>query len=179
LVWYARRIRLDETAAMQARRRRAGGRGLVMTFAALGFAQILVGALVAGIDAGRTYVDWPLMSGQFLPPDPFAFEPVWRNFFENPSLVQFVHRMLGYLVALVGLVVAVVLLRRRERQIRWHGLALGLAVLAQTALGIVTVIHASPLEIAIWHQAGAVVLTGITVSALFVLAYPPATKITA
>ncbi|MEM6422275.1 MAG: COX15/CtaA family protein, partial [Pseudomonadota bacterium] len=47
LVWYARRIRLDETAAMQARRRRAGGRGLVMTFAALGFAQILVGALVA------------------------------------------------------------------------------------------------------------------------------------
>lgn len=47
------------------------------------FLQILLGALVAGIDAGRGYTDWPLMGGQILPPDPFELTPVWRNFFEN------------------------------------------------------------------------------------------------
>ncbi|MEK9914121.1 MAG: heme A synthase, partial [Paracoccaceae bacterium] len=62
----------------------------------LTFLQILVGALVAGIDAGRNYVDWPLMAGGFLPPDPFELSPWWRNFFEDDGLVQFMHRMIGY-----------------------------------------------------------------------------------
>ena len=59
------------------------------------FLQILIGALVAGIDAGRSYTDWPLMGGQFLPPDLFYLTPLWRNFFEDPGLVQFVHRISG------------------------------------------------------------------------------------
>ncbi|MEL7349103.1 MAG: COX15/CtaA family protein [Pseudomonadota bacterium] len=180
LVWYARRIVLEETEVLQARRRRTlQGKGLLLAFASLGFLQILVGALVAGIDAGRGYPDWPLMLGQFIPPDPMILDPWWRNFFENAGTVQFVHRMLGYLVLLVGLAAGWALWRRREAAIRWHGAAIALGVLAQTVIGIVTVIHAAPLEIAIWHQGGAVVLTMITVSALFALAYPPQTKIRA
>ena len=69
------------------------------------FLQILLGALVAGIDAGRNYVDWPLMAGGFLPPDLFALEPVWRNFFEDDGLVQFIHRMSGYILFLFGIYV--------------------------------------------------------------------------
>ena len=68
------------------------------------FLQILLGALVAGIDAGRNYIDWPLMAGQVFPPDPFQIEPWWRNFFENDGLVQFIHRMAGYLLFVFGLV---------------------------------------------------------------------------
>ncbi len=67
------------------------------------FLQILLGALVAGIDAGRNYTDWPLMAGGFLPPDPLQIEPLWRNFFENDGLVQFIHRMTGYFLLVVGL----------------------------------------------------------------------------
>ena len=69
----------------------------------LAFVQILLGALVAGIDAGRGYIDWPMMGGEFLPSESFDYTPMWTNFFENPALVQFNHRMLGYIVMLVGI----------------------------------------------------------------------------
>ena len=69
------------------------------------FLQILLGALVAGIDAGRTYNDWPMMAGEFFPSDAFDLEPQWRNFFENPGLVQWLHRMAGYLLIAYGVVV--------------------------------------------------------------------------
>ncbi|MEM8596332.1 MAG: COX15/CtaA family protein [Pseudomonadota bacterium] len=177
LVWLARRVRLDETEALKARRRRMGGIGMVRFLGVLLFVQILVGALVAGIDAGRSFVDWPLMQGGFLPPEPLGLEPVWRNFFENAGLVQFIHRMLGYLVLLVGLWGTWRLMRRREGALRWHGAALGIGMVAQTVLGIVTVLNAAPLEIAIWHQAGGVVLAGILASALFAVSYPPEVRI--
>ena len=65
LAWLALRVRLDEVATLAARRRRIGR---VMSWTgwlgALVFVQILSGALVAGLDAGRGYVDWPLMEGQ-------------------------------------------------------------------------------------------------------------------
>ena len=59
------------------------------------FVQILFGALVAGIDAGRNYTDWPLMAGGVLPPDMWDLTPVWRNLFENDGTVQFLHRIWG------------------------------------------------------------------------------------
>ena len=69
------------------------------------FLQILLGALVAGIDAGRTFNDWPLMAGEVLPPEAFDLAPLWRNFFENAGLVQFMHRVSGYLLFVFGIVV--------------------------------------------------------------------------
>jgi heme A synthase len=73
------------------------------------FLQILLGALVAGIDAGSAFPTWPLMNGQFFPADAFYVPdgnggtlPVWHAFFENPGLVQFMHRMSGYLLFVFG-----------------------------------------------------------------------------
>jgi len=180
LVWYAMKIRLEPVELMQARRRRVAGvmaaSGLL---AGLVFLQILGGALVAGIDAGRGYVDWPLMQGQVLPAESFALDPLWRNVFENAALVQFTHRALGYLVVIAGAWFAIragaagfALLRARGR---WVAAALA----AQVALGIVTVMHASPIEIAIWHQAGALLVWLLLMRARFAAAYPPAERITA
>ena len=61
------------------------------------FLQILLGALVAGIDAGRAFPTWPDMNGSFFPADAFYVpgRPIWAAFFENPGLVQFIHRMSG------------------------------------------------------------------------------------
>jgi cytochrome c oxidase assembly protein subunit 15 len=75
------------------------------------FLQILIGALVAGIDAGRNYMDWPLMAGGFFPPFMFELEPVWRNFFENDGTVQFIHRIVAYILFMYVIVVW-----RRSRQ---------------------------------------------------------------
>ena len=65
----------------------------------LAFLQILIGALVAGIDAGRQYTGWPTMGGEWVPAAIWDAALGWRNFFENPALVQFIHRAVGYLLA--------------------------------------------------------------------------------
>ena len=144
----------------------------------LTFLQILVGALVAGIDAGRNYVDWPLMAGGFLPPDPFELSPWWRNFFEDDGLVQFMHRMIGYTLFLFCLFVW-----RRSRSsgnltLKFSfNLILAIAFF-QMVLGIATVMYAAPWEIAIIHQFGAILLWIFVIRARFVTKYPPSTIIT-
>ncbi len=85
--WFMLTLGQTEAARMQARR---GREATLFTLAALllvlAFGQILLGALVAGIDAGRSFVDWPWMGGQVFPPDAFGLTPGWRNLFENAAL---------------------------------------------------------------------------------------------
>ena len=103
ITWYILRLSRREVDLLQARRMsdaRLTKFGNWLIFAA--FIQIMLGALVAGIDAGRGFPDWPLMAGGFLPPQPFDLVPLWRNFFEDPGLVQFMHRMAGYVLFAFG-----------------------------------------------------------------------------
>ncbi len=180
LVWYAMRIRLEPVALLQARRARPPGAGAwTWLLAGAVFLQIVVGALVAGIDAGRGYVDWPLMQGRFFPEDALALEPIWRNAFESPGLVQFVHRMLGYAVLLLAILAAWRLARMGLDRLRARARWMLAATFAQVAVGIVTVIHASPLEIAIFHQAGAVVLVFLLMRLRFAALYPAQQRIAA
>ncbi len=84
IAWYVFKLGREEALLMQARRdgdRRL--KGMATGLLHLSFVQILIGALVAGIDAGRNYIDWPLMAGGFLPPNFWVLEPGWRNLFEN------------------------------------------------------------------------------------------------
>jgi len=173
LIWLALRVRLDNVALLKARRRRLPAlMGVAGALTALVFLQILAGALVAGIDAGRGYVDWPLMQGQFLPDESFEMTPLWVNFFENPALVQFIHRMLGYLVLAFGIVFALRCGRSGHGTTRNLGRWAGVAILAQVLIGIVTVMNASPLEIALFQQAGALVVIAVLIRAKFEIAYP-------
>ena len=178
LIWFALRIRLDEVGLLKARRRRlAAIMPATTALIALTFLQVLLGALVAGIDAGRGYVDWPLMQGQVLPEESFDLTPLWRNFFENPALVQFVHRAVGYLVLVAGLVFAWRAWRGWHHRTRRLGLATGAAILAQVVIGVVTVVHASPLGLALLHQAGALAVVGLLVLTRFEIAYPAEQRI--
>ncbi len=96
----------SQTDLLQARRRGDASLARLGTIlVGFTFLQIIIGALVAGIDAGRAYPDWPLMAGGFLPPEPLSLRPTWRNFFEDAGLVQFMHRMAGYLLFLFGILV--------------------------------------------------------------------------
>ncbi len=73
IAWYVYQLGRGQAELMQARR--SGDAGLASVDTVLmhfAFLQILLGALVAGIDAGRNYPDWPLMAGGFLPPDPLG-----------------------------------------------------------------------------------------------------------
>jgi cytochrome c oxidase assembly protein subunit 15 len=173
LIWLALKVRLDDVALLKARRRRLPAlMGVAGALTALVFLQILAGALVAGIDAGRGYVDWPLMQGQFLPDESFEMSPLWVNFFENPALVQFIHRMLGYFVLALGIIFALRCGRSGHGATRNLGRWAGVAIMAQVLIGIVTVMHGSPLEVALFHQAGALVVIALLIRAKFEIAYP-------
>lgn len=144
--------------------RRGGERklaGMATGLMHMAFLQILLGALVAGIDAGTAFPTWPDMNGQFFPSDAFyvpSGAAVWHAFFENAGLVQFMHRMTGYLLA--GFAV-VVWLRARKSAYAATRLAFHLVILilaAQITLGIFTVLSAAQVHLAISHQVTAVFL---------------------
>lgn len=175
LAWFAWLLQRPEKDLLQSRRQK-DARMIRLTNLLLGlaFAQVLLGALVAGIDAGRGYIDWPLMGGEFLPSESFDYEPVWSNFFENPALVQFNHRMLGYVVFLFS---GFVWWQSRGSAIRATRQAFDwvmVMVFGQMVIGIGTVLYAAPWQIAIIHQLGAVVVITLILRAGFVSTYPKA-----
>ncbi|MDF2232870.1 COX15/CtaA family protein [Albimonas sp. CAU 1670] len=178
LAHYAWEVRRSGADLLQARRRRMPGpmrfAGVV---AALVFVQIILGALVAGIDAGRGYIDWPLMGGEFLPSESFDYEPLWTNFFENPALVQFIHRMWGYLTLLVGLAFWWRMRRAPHAGLRRRADWVAVMMFGQVVLGVVTVIHAAPLSWSILHQAGAIALWLLVLRARFEAGWPAEERI--
>jgi len=178
MAWYIFLLGRSERDLMQARRaREARLFGLSTGLLHLAFLQVLIGALVAGIDAGRSYTDWPLMGGQLLPPNAMMLEPAWRNLFENPGLVQFIHRMAGYLLVGFGVVVW---LRGRKSPHFFTRSAFNTmiaAMLLQLVLGIFTVLYGAPWQLAILHQLLAVALFVLILRARFLAAYPRITSL--
>lgn len=116
--------------------------------------QMLLGALVAGLDAGRNYTDWPLMGGEFIPSGYADMAPFWINAFENAATTQFNHRIAAYLL----LILSILAIYRVESPERKPFIALAHLLLAQMALGIVTVMMAAPLWAGLLHQALGVVV---------------------
>jgi cytochrome c oxidase assembly protein subunit 15 len=175
IAWYVYLLGREERDLLQARRGREVKQFSLSTgLLHAAFLQILLGALVAGIDAGRNYPDWPLMAGGFLPPEMFSLQPWWRNLFENDGTVQFLHRMLGYIV----FAFAIVVWRRGQKsahaKTRFAFNAVMAAITVQMLLGIVTVLYSAPLHFAIVHQIGAVVAWVLILRARFLSAYPVA-----
>ena len=129
------------------------------------FLQIFLGALVAGLDAGLAFNDWPLMDGAIIPESLFVMEPWWLNVFENSKLVQFVHRLGGYVLVILIVINFLVSLGAANSPIyKRSAIILVIVVLAQAILGIVTLVLHVPLKWALFHQAGAILLLGFAVS---------------
>ncbi|HET8657042.1 MAG TPA: COX15/CtaA family protein [Longimicrobiaceae bacterium] len=158
-VWLARESgprRRDPAAGRPVRSGRAVGLlgGLLLT-------QILGGALVAGLRAGRIFNTFPLMGGRLAPPGAWRLRPVLLNLVENPATVQWTHRVIGTLLVLAAL--AVFLLYRRAgagsvaRRLSATFTAL---VLLQYGLGIATLLHGVPVALGAVHQATAVLVLG-------------------
>ncbi|MFG1202766.1 COX15/CtaA family protein [Xanthobacter aminoxidans] len=126
---------------------------------ALVLVQIFAGGLVAGLDAGMAYNTWPLMDGHFIPAAEQlgAMSPFWRNLFENALTVQFDHRMVAYALWALALVHALDAMRDGGRAAKRAWLLFAL-VTAQATLGILTLIHQVPIDIALAHQFGATIV---------------------
>ncbi|MCW1950838.1 MAG: COX15/CtaA family protein [Octadecabacter sp.] len=171
--WFVFLLGRREADLMQARRNgEARLFGLITGLMHFAFLQILLGALVAGIDAGRAFPTWPLMGDGFFPPDPFQISPLWRNFFEDAGLVQFIHRMTAYLLMIFGVVVWL----RGRKSANGHtrfGFNVVFALLAlQMVIGILTALYSAPVHIAIVHQFTAVLLWVAILRARYLARYP-------
>ncbi|MCR5875750.1 COX15/CtaA family protein [Phenylobacterium sp. J426] len=129
---------------------------------ALIYFQILLGALVAGNDAGLVYNDFPLMGGRLVPED-YAAATLWGTLAHSQGAVQLHHRLMAYLVT--GVAVAVGLSAWRSnylhRESKMLGVALAAAVLLQVVLGVATLMARVPLSLGIAHQLVAALVLGV------------------
>ncbi|XP_053165780.1 cytochrome c oxidase assembly protein COX15 homolog isoform X2 [Hemicordylus capensis] len=145
--------KLPETRQILLLRRLAHGTAGLIFFTALS------GAFVAGLDAGLVYNSFPKMGEHWIPTDLLAFSPMLKNIFENPTTVQFDHRILGTssVVAITGLY----LLSRKillPRRTRMAVASLVAAAYLQVSLGISTLLLYVPTPLAATHQSGSLVL---------------------
>ncbi len=126
---------------------------------------ILWGAFVAGLDAGLVYNDgYPKMGDTWIPEEVWFYKPVWLNFIENHAGVQFIHRWLAKLTVLAIFSLTAHALIKQRKEFIFPLLAL--LVCGQLALGIATLFSHVELNLAVLHQAGAVILLSATLIAL-------------
>jgi heme a synthase len=122
----------------------------------LTFVQLYLGALLAGLRAGRIYNTWPQIDGALVPSAARLFfeEPWWRNLFENTLTVQFEHRMVAYALFVLAILHAIDAVRSRAGTSVVSGaLWLAAAVTSQGALGILTLLNQVPIALGLAHQA--------------------------
>lgn len=121
------------------------------------FLQILLGAFVAGLDAGFAYNTWPLMDGDLVPQGMFTHAPAWIDPFENGITIQFLHRHFAVVVAAAAVALAFVVRRRAPKASGAAGLV-AFAVVLQFILGVWTLLAVVPVWLGAVHQAGAFIL---------------------
>ncbi len=161
IVWTLRRLRERAPSAASARLKITAVVLLVLTFV-----QLYLGALVAGLRAGKIYNTWPEIDGGFIPSASRLFfeTPWWRNLFDNTLTVQFEHRMVAYALFATAVLHAIDAVRSRAGRPAING-ALWLAgvVTLQATLGILTLLNQVPMDLALAHQAVAIAVLTLAV----------------
>jgi len=160
-VWLTRELRVTgNEPAVDGRALQRMKRGLAAVGVLLG-AQIIWGAFVAGLKAGFFANTFPKMGGAWIPAALLDYQPALRNFVANPVTVQWMHRLLGTVLALAVIALATHMLRAPlDRATRRFALALLAIVGVQYLLGVLTLVNAVPVALAVTHQAMAMVLFG-------------------
>ena len=137
-----------------------------MALLVLTFVQLYFGALVAGLRAGRVYNTWPDIDGAFIPSaERLLFEtPWWRNLFDNALTVQFEHRMTAYALFALAILHAIDAVRSRAGSAAISGAWWLVAAIAlQATLGILTLLNQVPIDLALAHQAVAIVVLTLAI----------------
>jgi heme a synthase len=154
IVWTLRRLADRPPCAVSSRLKVTG-----MALVVLTFAQLYLGALVAGLRAGKVYNTWPDIDGAFIPSAARLFfdAPWWRNLFENTLTVQFEHRMTAYALFVLAILHVLDAVRSRAGNAAVNGaLWLAAAITLQATLGILTLLNQVPMNLALAHQAMAI-----------------------
>ena len=120
--------------------------------------QIAIGAFVSGMDAGKIYNSWPLMGSTYFPNDNNISNLFKLSAFDDPSLVQFIHRNLAYLILIVYLIILYFIISRKLENFYNVAKFLGIVLLLQIFLGILTIISGAQIIVASMHQISSILL---------------------
>jgi cytochrome c oxidase assembly protein subunit 15 len=161
IVWTLRRLAERTPSAVSSRLKITSLALLLLTFV-----QLYLGALVAGLRAGKIYNTWPEIDGALIPSAARLFfeQPWWRNLFDNALTVQFEHRMTAYALLALAVLHALDTVRSRAPTAAIHGAWWLVAALTlQAVLGILTLLNQVPILLALAHQAVAIAVLTLAV----------------
>ena len=141
---------------------------LVIFFVSLIFLQIIIGAFVSGMDAGQIYNSWPLMGNNYFPNDNDISNLFKLDAFNDPSLVQFIHRNLAYLIFLVYLIIFSKVYLNNLNILKNPINVIGVFLILQIVLGILTILNGAQIYIASMHQITSIFLVSSCIYLLFI-----------
>ena len=127
-------------------------------FLILIYAQIVIGAFVSGMDAGKIYNSWPLMGNTYFPNDNNFINLLKLSAFSDPSLVQFMHRNLAYIIGIFYIFILYCIYANKIHELYRSTNILGLVIFLQIILGIFTITYGAHIYIAAAHQASSILL---------------------
>ena len=122
------------------------------------FTQIVVGALVSGMDAGKIYNTWPLMGDNYFPNDNVLINLFDLSALSDPSLVQFLHRNLAYVIAAFYILMFYKIYKDKMYDFYKSINILGFFIILQIILGIFTILNGAEIFIASMHQLSSIFL---------------------
>ena len=145
---------------------------LPLIFLLLLFIQIIIGAFVSGMDAGTIYNSWPLMGTSYFPNDNSFLNLFSFSSFNDPSLVQFMHRNIAYLIILIYFVILFEIYRKNLVTFFKIINLVGYLLILQIVLGIFTLLSGAQIILASMHQITSIFLVSTSVYLVY-LNYKP------
>ena len=131
------------------------------------FCQITIGAFVSGMDAGQIYNSWPLMGASYFPDDNQIINIFKLSAFSDPSLVQFMHRNLAYLILIYYLIILIKIYKKKLINLYTAINLVGLLLFIQILLGIFTLLYGAQIFLASMHQISSIFLVSSSVYLLY------------
>ena len=139
-----------------------------LLFLMLIFIQIVLGAFVSGMDAGLIYNSWPLMGNSYFPDDNELYNLFHLSAFNDASLVQFLHRNLAYIILFLYLIILMKIYKNQIRDSFFAINLVGLVLLVQITLGILTLINGAQIILASLHQISSIFLVSTSIYLLYI-----------
>ena len=127
-------------------------------FLILIFLQIIFGAFVSGMDAGKIYNSWPLMGNTYFPNDNSLNNLFKLSALSEPSLVQFIHRNLAYIIGIFYLYIFYKIYKNKFYDLYKSVNILGFFIVLQIILGIFTILYGAQIYISSMHQLSSIFL---------------------
>ena len=143
----------------------------IQFFLFLLFVQLIIGAFVSGMNAGKVYSTWPLMGTSYFPDDSKFIEFFDITFFDNPSIVQFIHRNLAYLIVVVYFYLLIFIFKGPNKVFRKPILIIGISLFLQIVLGVLTILSGVKIIYASLHQINSILIILSTLYFLHISKY--------